>query len=749
MASNVVLSTKEFNVVGTRPIRHDGYDKVTGKALYGADMNLPGMLHGQVLRSPHAHANILSLDTSKAEAHPGVLAVVTSADFADAPDEARVIVAGPPTNLKHLSNNVLAGEKVLYKGQAIAAVAAQSAHAAEEALALIDVEYEVLPSVATVEEAIADGAPQLHDNYEGNVASHSVMTLGDIEKGFADADLVVEKVFRTKTVHQGYIEPHTATAWWQPDGRITIWCSSQGHFQIRDRTAAVLGIPHSRIKVVPMEIGGGFGGKTTIYLEPVAAALSRKCGNPVKVTMSRADVLEGSGPTSGSYMWVKIGVTNEGKLTAVQADLKYEAGAYPGSPVGAAMNCIYSPYDVEHLRLDGYDIVNNKPKTTAYRAPGAPGAAFAGEQVIDELCRMLNIDPLDFRIMNSAKEGTRRSYGVVNPVVGCIETNEAARDHEHYQTPLEGPNRGRGVATGFWMNGTGAACATANVNYDGTVNLTIGSVDIGGTRPAAAQQFAEVLGIPVEDVNPQVGDTETIGYTSMTGGSGAAFKTGWASFEAAQDVKRQMIERAALMWEADVDQIGFADGTFQHKSDPELSIGFTEMAERLTETGGPIVGRANLDPVGAGGAFATHMVDVEVDPDTGKVTILRYTAVQDAGKAVHPSYVEGQIQGGVVQGIGWALNEEYYMNTNGSMDNSSLLDYRMPTSLDLPMIDTVIVEVANPSHPYGVRGVGEVSIVPPMAAIANAIYDAVGTRMDELPMNPASVTMAMQSANGN
>ena len=747
MPSSIVLSTKEYNVVGKRPIRHDGYDKVTGKALYGADMNLPGMLHGKVLRSPHAHANILSIDTSKAEAHPEVLAVATSADFADAPDALRVLTAGPPVNLKHLSNNVLAGDKVLYKGQAVAAVAASSAHAAEEALALIDIQYEPLPSSATVEEAIAPGAAQLHANYEGNIASHSEMTLGDVSKGFDEADVVVEKVFRTKTVHQGYIEPHTATAWWQPDGRVTIWCSSQGHFQIRDRTAGVLGIPASRIKVVPMEIGGGFGGKTTIYLEPVAAALSRKCGNPVKVTMSRADVLEASGPTSGSLMWVKIGATNEGKLTAVQADLKYEAGAYPGSPVGAAMNCVFSPYDVANLRLDGYDVVNNKPKTTAYRAPGAPGAAFAAEQVVDEICRKLNIDPLDFRIMNGAKEGSRRSYGVVNPVIGCVETNVAAKEHDHYQTPLSGANRGRGVATGFWMNGSGAACATANVNYDGTVNLTIGSVDIGGTRPAAAQQFAEVLGIPVEDVNPQVGDTETIGYTSMTGGSGAAFKTGWASFEAAQDVKRQMIERAALMWEADTDQIGFADGVFRHKSDPELNINFKDLAERLTETGGPVVGRANLDPAGPGSAFATHIVDVEVDPDTGKVTILRYTALQDAGKAVHPSYVEGQIQGGVVQGIGWALNEEYYMSDSGQMLNSSLLDYRMPTALDLPMIDTVIVEVANPAHPYGVRGVGEVSIVPPMAAIANAIYDAIGARMDELPMNPPSVTMALQ-ANG-
>jgi xanthine dehydrogenase molybdenum-binding subunit len=748
MASNIVLSTKEFKVVGKRPIRHDGYDKVTGKALYGADMHLPGMIYGKVLRSPHAHARIVSIDTSRAEAHPGVLAVTISKDFPKPPDQPRVLTSGPAVNIKHLSNNILADDKVLYKGHAIAAVAASSAHVAEEALKLIDVQYEVLPSVTSVEDAMKPGAPQLHDAYKNNIASHSQLKLGDVDKGFAQADVVVEREFRTNTVHQGYIEPHTATAWWQTDDKITIWCSSQGHFPVRDRTAAVLGIASSRIKVVPLEIGGGFGGKTTIYLEPVAAVLSRKTGHPVKITMSRADVLEASGPTSGSYMKVKMGATRDGKLTAVQADLKYEAGAYPGSPVGAATQCIFSPYNADNLLIDGYDIVDNKPKTTAYRAPGSPGAAFAAEQVVDELARQLNMDPLDFRIMNAAKEGTRRSTGLVNPRIGCIETTQAAREHEHYKTLLQGPNRGRGVASGFWMNGSGAACATANVNFDGTVSLTIGSVDIGGTRPAAAQQFAEVLGIPVENVSPQVGDTESIGYTSMTGGSGAAFKTGWASYEAAQDVKRQMMERAALLWDKDADEIELQDGVFQHKSDPELRISFKELAEKLPEIGGPVVGRANMNPAGAGSAFATHIVDVEVDPDTGKVTILRYTALQDAGKAIHPSYVEGQIQGGAVQGIGWALNEEYYMNQDGRMMNSSLLDYRMPTALDLPMIDTVIVEVANPSHPYGVRGVGEVSIVPPMAAIANAIYDAVGVRMTTLPMNPPSVARALSEKNG-
>ena len=748
MVSNIVLSSKEYNVVGKRPIRHDGYDKVTGKAQYGADIQLPGMLQGHVLRSPHAHAKILSIDTSKAEALPDIRAVVTAADLPLKEDAAVVLGSGPPVNLSHVSSNILAREKVLYKGHAVAAVAAASVHAAEEALSLIEVEYEVLPAVTDVEAAMKPGAPRLHEKFKGNVASYNQSVLGDVERGFKEAEVIVEREYRTKTVHQGYIEPHSATAWWTPQDKITVWCSSQGHFPVRERTAAVLGVPSHQIKVVPMEIGGGFGGKTTIYLEPLAALLSKKSGHPVKLTMSRKDVLEASGPTSGSYMKIKMGATKDGRLTAAQATLMYEAGAFPGSPVNAAAMCIFSPYDIENLLIDAHDVVDNKPKTTAYRAPGVPGAAFAAETVVDELCEKIGMDPLEFRILNAAKEGTRRSNGLVNPPVGCVETAEAAKQHAHYNSTLEGPNRGRGVASGFWMNGSGPACAIASVGFDGGVNLTIGSVDIGGLRPAAAQQFAEVLGIAVEDVNPQVGDTETIGFTSMTGGSGAAFKTGWAAFEAAQDVKRQMIERAARLWEASADDVEHVDGVFKHKSDPELRITFKELAELLPQTGGPVVGRANLDPAGPGSAFATHIVDVEVDPETCKVTILRYTGLQDVGKAVHPSYVEGQIQGGVAQGIGWALNEEYYMAEDGRMMNSSLLDYRMPTSLDLPMIDTVIVEVPNPNHPYGVRGVGEVCIVPPMAAIANAIYDAVGVRMTELPMNPAAVRKALAAKNG-
>ena len=760
MASNVVLSTQEYNVVGTRPIRHDGVDKVTGRARYSADINLPGLLYGKMLRSPHPHARIKSIDSTRALALPGVKAVVTSADLPQPAGRLADQTEGAMINPKFLSNNCLAGDKVLYKGHALAAVAATSQHIAEQALALINVDYEVLPFVIDVLDSMKEDAPVLHERLanvsdpnvrpgglrsdddsgkSSNIANNFVFEMGDLDQGFSEADVVVEREFRTQSVHQGYLEPHSATASWGEDGNLTIWCSSQGHFTMRDQSALLLGIPVSKVRVIPMEIGGGFGGKTLVYLEPIASLLSKKTGQPVKVSMSRTEVFEGTGPTSGSYMRVKMGANKEGKITAADATLIYEAGAYPGSPVNPGAQCILGPYDIENGRVEGYDVLLNKPKTAAYRAPGAPGGAFAAETVIDEICEKLEMDPLEFRSINGAKEGTRRITGPRFPRIGYLETLEAAKNHEHYRAPLEGKNRGRGVASGFWFNGGGPSSATASVNSDGTVSLVEGSPDIGGTRAAVAMQLAEVLGIAAEDVRPVVGDTDSIGWTSMTGGSGVAFKTGWAAYEAALDVKQQLIQRAAKIWDVPVEDVQFEGAVVSHKSDPELRLTFKQLAARLTATGGPVVGRGNVSPAGVGSAFAVNIVDVEVDPDTGKVQILRYTALQDAGKAVHPSYVEGQIQGGVVQGIGWALNEEYYMDDRGHMANSSFLDYRMPTSLDLPMIDTVIVEVANPGHPFGVRGAGEIPLVPPMAALANAIHDAVGIRMNKLPMSPGNV----------
>ena len=761
---NIVLSNQEFNVVGTRPVRPDGADKVTGKAHYSADINLPGLLHGKVLRSPHAHARIKSLDTSRAEAHPDVKAVITSADIQKPSGRASELAEGAMVNYRFLSNNVIAEGKALYKGHAIAAVAASSAHAAEEALKLIDVEYEVLPPVMDGKEAMKADSPLVHERLAGmttaairaggvlddddpangtNIANHFEFRLGDLDQGFQEADVIIEKETSTVAVHQGYIEPHCGTAQWHEDGSLTIWSSSQGQFMVRDYTARLVGVPVSKVKAIQMEIGGGFGAKLTVYMEPLAALLARKAGAPVKMAMNRTEVFEASGPTSGTYISVKLGATKEGRITAASASLIFEAGAFPGSPVPGGAQCMMSAYDIPNAYIEGYDVVVNRPKTSAYRAPGSPAAAFAMETAIDELCEKIGMDPVEFRLLNSSKEGVRRTTGPLMPKVGFIETLEAAKAHPHYSAPLEGPYRGRGIASGFWGNNSGPSSAVALVHPDGKVSLNEGSPDIGGTRASVSQQLAEVLGISMEDISTQIGDTDSIGFTSNTGGSGVTFKTGIAAYTAGLDIKRQMVERAAKIWEVSEEDVEYENGVLHHKSDPELRLTFQQLAARQTATGGPIIGRAGVNPGGAGPALAVHIVDVEVDPDTGKVSILRYTALQDVGKAVHPSYVEGQIQGAVAQGIGWALNEEYFVNDQGHMVNSSYLDYRMPTSLDLPMIDTVVVEVANPGHPFGVRGVGEVCIVPPMAAISNAVSHAIGVRMDSLPMNPGRILEAL------
>jgi len=752
MTSNQVLSEVEFNVVGKRPVRPDGVDKVTGRARYGADTNQTGTLQAKVLRSPHSHARIKSIDTSKAEAHPGVRAVVTAKDLPFASLSKEELGNEYPA-LKSASDQLLASDKVLYKGHPIAAVAAVNSHVAESALALIQIDYEVLEAAVEVREAMKDGAPLVHEDLRtndmgeiadkpSNIAAHMNYAMGDVAKGFAEADLVLEREYTTATVHQGYIEPHNSTAFWNSDGQLNIWTSTQGSFTVRASVAGVLRIPASQIKVTPMEIGGGFGGKITAYLDAITALLSRKTGTPVKALMTRTEVFEASGPAPASWMRVKIGVKNDGKMTAVETEIAMEAGAYPGSPAMQAIVCAFACYDVENGKLDGYDVVVNKPKTAAYRAPGSPQAAFAVESLIDEICEQLKIDPIEFRLLNAAKEGTRRIEGLVARRIGLVECLEAARDHDHYKAKLNGGNSGRGVACGYWPNRGFQSSVVMTVNFDGVVSLIMGSVDIGGTRASIAQQAAETLGIAYEDVKPTVVDTDSIGYTFITGGSRTSFATGWAAIDAAEDVKNQMISRAAEIWDTSEDDIEYVNGMVSHKSDEELKFSFKDLARQLATTGGSISGRSNVDPTGEGNGYAVHLVDLVVDPDTGKTDVTRFTAIQDAGKAVHPSYVEGQMQGGAVQGIGWALNEEYFFDPQGKMLNPTFLDYRMPTSLDLPMIDTVIVEVANPGHPYGVRGVGEASIVPPMAAVGNAVAGATGRRMRDLPITPGRILEA-------
>jgi xanthine dehydrogenase molybdenum-binding subunit len=737
----------KYRVIGTRPIRHDGADKVTGRAKYGADYTFPGMLHGKILRSPHAHARIKSINFDAALKLPGVFAIATSADFPEVASKTEQVGEGT-VNPHYLSMNILARNKALYDGHAIAAVAASDRHTAEEALRLIEVDYEVLPPVMKVDQAMRDDAPIILEDLrskEGgpdkqtNIANHLQFKRGDLDEGFKAADYIVERDFDTAMVHQGYIEPHNAVGIYSSDGHATVYCSSQGPFAIRSLTSQVLKMPEGNIKIMPAEIGGGFGGKLTAYLEPLAILLSKKSGRPVKMVMTRGEVLRATGPTSGSKIRCKMGATKDGKIVAAEIWMAYEAGAFPGSPVAAGAMTIIASYNIPHFRIDAYDVIVNRPKTAAYRAPGASNAAFASETIVDELAELCGIEPLEFRLMNGVTEGSAQTAGPPFKRIGFIETLEAIKNSPHYQSKLEGPNRGRGVASGFWFNAGMQSSAVVNIHSDGTASVVTGSVDIGGSRASMAMITAEVLGLEIDDVRPSVADTDSIGHTDVTGGSRTTLATGQAVYDAAQDVVRQLKERAAKLWERKPEEVTFDGRAFSAIGEGISPLTVKQLAPRLARTGGPVVGRATINHRGVGPGFAVTLVDIEVDPDTGKSQILRCTIAQDAGRAIHPSYVEGQMQGGTAQGLGWALNEEYVYDAKGNLRNFGLLDYRMPTCLDLPMIETAIVEVPNPGHPLGIRGVGEVSIVPPPAAVANAIYRAIGARMTTLPMSPPRV----------
>ena len=739
---------KKYRWVGTRPVRPDGYDKVTGRARYGADFALPGMLWGAVLRSPHAHARILSIDPSEALAMEGVHAVVTGADLPDPHAD------DFDPEARDLACNVMARDKVLYHGHALAAVAASTADIARQALERIRVEYEVLTPVLDIESALSPDAPLLHEGMKtrgeedpepSNVAAKVEMGHGDVEAGFALADEIVEREFTTQAVHQGYIEPHACLAQVEGDGKAVLWVSSQGQFAIRGLTASVLELDLSQLRVIPAEIGGGFGGKTTIYLEPLAVALAQKTGRPVKMVMSREEVFRSSGPVLSTRIKVKIGASRDGKLVAAQGWLHYEAGGFPGSSVQAGAMTIFSSYALEHVQITGYDVVVNKAKGAAYRAPGAPMAAFATETVLDELAERLEMDPVDFRLANAAVEGTRAAFGPRFRRIGLVETLEEVKAHPHYNAPLE-PNQGRGVAVGFWFNAGLQSSAAVHVNADGTVNVVSGNPDIGGSRASLAIMAAEELGIEYDAVDVLVADTTSIGFNDVTGGSRVTFATGMAVIESAREVIRQLRERAAALFETDVENVVWEDGRALapglKDSEP---LDLKTLAAKAGKTGGPISGRHSFSARGVGMGFGAHICDVEVDPETGRLTVVRYTAVQDAGKAIHPSYVEGQMQGGVAQGVGWALNEEYVYDGEGRLENPGFLDYRVPVASDLPMIDTVIVEVPNDGHPYGVRGVGEVPIVAPLPAVANAVYGATGVRFTDLPLSPPRVLAGLES----
>lgn len=746
----------QFKYVGTRPVRPDGIDKVTGRATFGADFSLPGMLYGLVLRSPHAHARIKSVDLSAALAIDGVLAAVSGADFPEVEDSGEMGGEGGGS-MKDLADNVMARGKALYHGHAVAAVAATSLKKARAAIDAIKVDYEVLTPVLSLDQAMAEDAPLLNEELmtqglaepptkPSNIASRMVMGRGDMEQGFTDAEVTVEGTYNTPTVHQGYIEPHACLATVNEGGQATVWCCTQGAFEVRLYCATVCAMGIGNIRVIPSEIGGGFGGKTTIYIEPLALMLSKLAGRPVKMTMSRDEVFRASGPASAARVTVKIGAKRDGTITAMKASMAYEAGAYAGSPMMMGCMTVFSSYKTENMAIEGFDVLVNKPKVAAYRAPGAPQAMYASECLITELAEALNMDPIDLRLKNIAEEGDVAPYGPTWGPIGLRDCLEAAKAHPNYQVALcEG--QGRGLAVGFWFNIGFQSSAEVHVNEDGTVTVIEGNPDIGGSRASMAIMAAEELGIPYDNIRVQIADTENAGYTMVTGGSRTTFATGMAVIEAARDVISQAKARVAKLWDVDVDMVEWSDGRAVPKAGMNLDqqpMSFAEIAAK-TASSGPLLGKASLNARGAGPGFSVNFCDVEVDKRTGKVDVLRFTAIQDAGRAIHPSYVEGQLQGGAVQGIGWALNEEYVYDADGVQQNAGFLDYRMPVASDLPMIDTQIVEVPNPAHPYGVRGVGETPIVAPLAATANAVADATGVRIRDLPLSPPNVLAALDA----
>ncbi|OGP51076.1 MAG: hypothetical protein A2Y79_00565 [Deltaproteobacteria bacterium RBG_13_43_22] len=737
----------KYSVVGRRLPRVDALSKVTGEAVFSGDIALPHLLHGKVLRSPYSHAVIRRLDVRKAQGLDGVMAIITASDVPGYKKRSELTFS----ELPHLAK-----DKVVYAEQPVAAVAALSKEIAEKALDLIRVDYEALPPVLDPLEAMEPTSPLIHQDLytniipnpepgkkdrPSNIAYHVKINKGDLEAGFKEADMILENTYRTQKVHHGFIEPFAAVAAADANGKVTVWTQSQGLFIARQMIAQFLDLPRNRVKVIPVEIGGAFGGKTYQPLAPLCALLAMKSGRPVRMEMTRDEVLKDSRPAPESIITVKMGVTDQGTITAASAELIYDAGAFPEMSHGMFTSSnVFCQYKIPNLSLDTKDVLTNKVPSAYYRAPGIPQAHFAIESHLDIIARRLKMDPLELRIQNAAVKGDTLPNGEILPRVGFKESLEKMAEYLKQKGNLTGRNRGRGIACGFWHGAVGSFGAYIQVNNNGSVNLILGITDISGSRTSIAQIVAEELGLPLNKVTVVIGDTETAPWATMSVGSLTVYSLSTAVYRACQDVKAQMGSLAAKKLGADPSEIEFSKGLFQVKGNTEKSISFTEIARSTAMTfgKGPVLGRGALDGLPPAPTLSVHAADVEVDDETGKVRIKAYAVAQDVGLAINPLSVEGQIQGAVTQGIGWALMENYIFE-KGVMQNTTLLDYRMPTATDVPMIEVLIVEVGSSRGVYGLRHVGEPPMIPVLAAVANAVHSATGVRFKELPLTPEVV----------
>jgi CO/xanthine dehydrogenase Mo-binding subunit len=744
--------------VGRRLARVDAGERVEGSARYAADIKLPGMLHAKMLRSPHPHARIKSIDTSAARHLAGVKAIVTAADFHDVPLGATIPMGETGYDMWMVSQINVARDKVYWVGQPVAVVAAVDQHTADEALALIEVDYEPMPAVLTIEQAEAAGAPVIHDfvrttgleqpaSAPSNVCSRTVIERGDAAAALANAAQTATVDCAVDTAHQGYIEPMATVAQVDADGIATVWASTQGQHTTELMISRMLDRPQSQVRVIPMEIGGGFGGKIAIHGEAAAVKLSELTGRPVKLVLSREEILQGgSGPPAATRTRVEVGADANGALAAIKGLYKVDTGGLPNMSPSLMMQASAALYQCPNLHLEGYDVVTNKPRTEAYRGPGGIQQAFAMEQAMDILAQRLDMDPLAFRMKNAAVTGSTMPIGTKFPSIGLTTILEQVTAHPCWTDPIgevEFP-RGRGLAIGYWRGTSMTSACHISIAGDGRPMVTMGSVDLSGTRTTMAQVAAQEFGLDVGDVIVVMGDTKSVGYSDGAAGSRLGRTMAAAVVEASGKALDELRRRAGRLLQSDPAQLKYENGVFRNLDTSGAEISLAEIMQ-ATLTDGAIVATGVSTKLPLGVEVGAHVADVEVDTGTGQVTVLRYTAFQDVGRALNPAAVEGQIEGSVVQGLGWALTEGFDYGEDGRLRNASMLDYRMPTALDVPAIESVIIEVPVPDVPYGVRGVGEVPIVPVAGCIANAIARATGARVMKMPMTPERVLAAIRA----
>jgi CO/xanthine dehydrogenase Mo-binding subunit len=765
-------TTRDVKGVGVSIPRPDGPEKVTGRVQYVADIPAKGLLHAKLLRSPHAHAKIVSIDVSAAKALPGVRAVLTAKDIPHLKKKA-------PTR----AHAVLAIDRVVFMGQPVAAVAADELSIAEEALDLIEVEYQVLPASIDPLKAMQPGAPPVADaGTEADTSealAHSAVAIakseapakavnisqqarlqrGDPAAGFAQSDHVLEKTYRVPMVHQGYLEAHAVLAEWDRNGLLTLWASTQGSFNTRSEVADVLGIPENRIRVIPVECGGGFGGKIRALCEPITAVLAQVTKRPVRYVMTRREELEAGMPAPQVIIKLKTGVKRDGTLMALDAETVIDSGAYSGAVLAVSAVFLGSMYKWPSFDVRGFEVLTHKPSVAAYRAPVAPQTIFAIESHMEQIARDLNLDSVEFRMRHLIAPGDPMVNGQPWQSNGARQVLARLAEHPHWKTRKQwiaegknGKKRGVGLALGGWLGGLQPTGATVRLNPDGTLAVLTGQVDIAGTNISLAQIAASAYGVDTDLVRITTGDTDVAPLTGLSAGSKTIYTVGAAVLQAAEDARRQTFEIAAAELEASVHDLELADGKITVRGMPDKGITLATIGKKgnlyMSKTP-PVLGKANPAFTQQAPGFAAQLARLEVDPDTGEVTIRDFVIVQDVGKAINPLGVEGQMQGGAVQSLGIALTEGLMFDDSGRLTNPSLLDYRKLTAADLPNLETIIVEVPAPAGPFGARGVGEPPIIPAPAAIANAVHDAVGARITQLPLNPERIALAVADGNGH